>query len=250
MAEINCCLGCPHDCRYCYARAAAIRRGLIDSPEQWPRMRCSDRAAPPDPPRYDGQVMFPSAHDIVEENLEVCIAVIDRLLAAGNRVLIVSKPSAGCIAQLCDRFRMQRGRILFRFTITARNHEILSFWEPGAPAYPQRLESLKLASGHGFETSVSIEPILDMADLENMILEIQPYVSHSIWLGKMNKIGERVALDSAEAAAEAARIEVDQDDGRIRNLYESLSGNPLIRWKESIKQVVGLPPAPRSGLDI
>ena len=31
VAEINCSIGCPHDCRYCYARVAALDKGLIDS---------------------------------------------------------------------------------------------------------------------------------------------------------------------------------------------------------------------------
>lgn len=250
VAEINCCVGCPHGCRYCYARIAAIKNGLIDSPEQWSRMRCPDQALPVNSSRYAGQVMFPAAHDIVEENLEISIAVIERLLAAENRVLIVSKPSFYCIEQLCERFFHRRSQVLFRFTITARNPEILSFWEPGAPDYQRRLDSLELAFNRGFETSVSTEPILDMEDLGEMILEMEPYVSHTIWLGKMNKVKERVTIDSTAAALEVARIGCEQTDEHIRSLYEFLKTNPLVRWKESIKQVVGLPLAPRSGLDL
>ncbi len=250
MAEINCCVGCPHDCRYCYARIAALKKGLIDSPRQWSRTRIVDQAVAADSIRYPGQVMFPTAHDIVEENLEASMRVIDGLLAAENQVLVVSKPSVSCIAKVCRRFHRQRRQILFRFTITARNTEILSFWEPGAPGYCERLDSLKVAFEQGFETSVSVEPILDMADLVEMITELEPYVSHSIWLGKMNKVEERVIIDGAEVAAEVERISSEQRDESIRDLYESLQHKPLIRWKESIKQVIGLPLAARSGLDV
>jgi DNA repair photolyase len=250
VAEINCCVGCPHNCRYCYARAAAFKNGLIDSAEQWTRMRCSDRSVPANAQRYGGQVMFPAAHDIVAENLELSIAVIDRLLAAGNRVLIVSKPDVYCIEQLCDQFNHQRSQLLFRFTITARDPAVVSFWEPNAPGYEDRLKSLKLAFARGFETSVSCEPILDIEDCIQMVEEIEAFVSHSIWLGKMRRIEERVLVDSDAAAAEVARIVSQQSDARIRLLYESLKGKLLIRWKESIKLVVGLPPATESGLDI
>jgi len=250
VAEINCCIGCPHGCRYCYARIAALKKKLIDSAEQWTQMVCSADALPLDVPRYAGQVMFPAAHDIVQENLALAIDVIDRLLTAGNRVLIVSKPNVSCIEQLCERFQDRRDRILFRFTISARNPDIVSFWEPNAPDYQHRLKSLQLAFERGFETSVSSEPLLDIGDCRRMIAELEPFVSHSIWLGKMNKIDERVVIDSDAAATEVARIAAEQCDERIRALYESLKGKPLMRWKDSIKKVVGLAPASASGLDI
>lgn len=250
VAEINCCVGCPHDCRYCYARAAALKNRLIDSAEQWTQMVCTADALPSDAACHAGPVMFPAAHDIVQENLALSIQVIDRLLAAGNRVLIVSKPDVSCIEQLCERFRDRRERILFRFTITARNPGIVSFWEPNAPDYHHRLKSLKRAFERGFETSVSSEPLLDIGDCRRMIAEVEPFVSHSIWIGKMNRVDERVVIDSAAAAAEVERIAAEQCDEGIRALYESLKDNRLIRWKDSIKKVVGLPPAPASGLDI
>ena len=250
VAEINCSVGCPHDCRYCYARVAALKKGLIDSPADWTRPRTIDAEVASIRPLYDGQVMFPTAHDIVEDNLEEALQVVCRLLDAGNQLLIVSKPSRSCIEQICDRFTKQREKILFRFTITSRNSAILEFWEPGAPDYQERLESLQLAFDRGFQTSVSIEPMLDLEDVRGMIDEIEPYVSHSIWVGKLNRIDERVPIDSNETAAEVERIRNEQQDRNIIDIYEALKARPLIRWKESIKLVVGLPLATESGLDI
>ena len=250
MAEINCTVGCPHGCRYCYARVAALEKGVIDSASDWTRSRTIDSEVESRRPLYGGQVMFPTAHDIVDDNLEEALQVVSRLLEAGNQLLIVSKPSRSCIEQICDRFTEQRGKILFRFTITSRNSAILGFWEPGAPHYQERLESLQLAFERGFQTSVSIEPMLDLEDVRGMIDEIEPYVSHSIWVGKLNRIDERVQIDSAETAAEVERIRNEQRDRNIIDIYEALKERPLIRWKESIKLVVGLPLATESGLDI
>ena len=250
VAEINCNVGCPHDCRYCYARVAALNKGLIDSVSDWTRPRTINSEVESSRPLYDGQVMFPTAHDIVAENLEEALQVLSRLLEAGNQVLVVSKPSRFCIEQICDRFNEHRQQILFRFTITSRNSDILGFWEPGAPAYQERLESLQLAFERGFQTSVSIEPMLDLDDVQAMIDEIEPYVSHSIWVGKLNRVEERVTIDSKEVAAEVERIRYEQQDRHIIDLYEVLKEHPLIRWKESIKLVVGLPLATESGLDI
>lgn len=250
MAEINCCVGCPHDCKYCYARSAALRKGVISVAAQWSQTQISEEAVRATWPRYSGQVMFPAAHDIVGENLQASLKVISGLLEAGNRVLVVSKPVLSCVRKICTEFYQQRENLLFRFTITGRDSTIVSFWEPGAPAYRERLESLQFAFTSGFETSVSIEPILDMTDIEPLIAEIEPYVTHSIWLGKMNRIEERVTIDSKAMELEVKRIKSEQTDEQIAALYQRLQDNPLLRWKESIKQVVGLPLAAESGLDI
>ncbi len=249
VAEINCCIGCPHGCLYCYGRTSALNRGLIHSSEEWSHSRIITAEVEKKHPLYPGQVMFPAAHDITAENIEAAIAVVDNLLVSGNRVLIVSKPSPECIIRLCDRFHQKREQILFRFTITARSKDILLFWEPGAPTYRQRLQALSLAHSRGFATSVSVEPMLEIGDVAALVAELDPLVTHSIWLGKMNRIGARVAVVSDRVAEEVARIEREQSDGEIRKLYGLLRRHPLIRWKESIKEVVGLPLADQAGLD-
>ena len=193
--------------------------------------------------------MFPTAHDIIEDNLDAALQVIDGLLSSGNRVLIVSKPSPICIERICDQCSPRREHILFRFTITARDDDILSFWEPGAPPYRERTEALELAFEKGFATSVSVEPMLDIRDIGELVAELSPIVTHSIWIGMMNKIDERVRITCDKTAAEVARIRSEQTDERIRELFESLRDNPLIRWKESIKRVVGIELLSESGLD-
>lgn len=249
VAEINCCVGCSHDCRYCYARLKALKRGVIAASDEWRRCRVVKAQVSRHFPLYDGQVMFPAAHDITWENIGSCLEVLEALLGSGNRVLVVSKPSPGCIGEICGRLAGYREQVLFRFTITARDDRILSFWEPGAPGYSHRLESLAYAYRRGFATSVSIEPMLDAKDIDGLVAELWPWVSHSVWIGKMNRIGQRVQIDCPEIEREVARIRHEQSDAEILRLYERLSGNKLVRWKESIKEVVGLPPLTQIGQD-
>ncbi len=65
----------------------------------------------------------------------------------------------------------------------------------------------------------------------------------------MNKINERVVADSDEMEREIQRICAGQSDARIWAIYEQLKNNPLVFWKESIKEVVGLDLATEPGYD-
>ncbi|MDP3480193.1 MAG: radical SAM protein [Desulfoprunum sp.] len=250
VATVDCCSGCPHGCRYCYARYDLVERRRLLTAEQWQICNISEEDVARRHPLYAGQVMFPTNHDIMPENLAACRTVILNLLRVGNRVLVVSKPHLSCIEELCRDLQPYRDRLLFRFTITARNAGILHFWEPQAPDYAERKACLELAFRQGFATSVSVEPMLDSGDVVAMVDELLPFVSHSIWLGRMNKIAERVRCETPEMQAELARIEREQDDGHINTLYRQLQDIPVIRWKESIKTLVGLQLAAEPGLDV
>lgn len=249
VATVDCCTGCPHGCRYCYARHDLVERRRRVPAEQWQSIEILGEEVTRVQPLYPGQVMFPAHHDIVPENLAACRTVIRNLLRTGNRVLVVSKPHLSCVEYLCREFRPYRERLLFRFTITARDPEILRFWEPRAPGYAERRACLEHAFRQGFATSVSVEPMLDTADVVAMVHELLPFASHSIWLGKMNRIGERVQGETAALRAEIERIEKGQDDEHIQHIYRQLRDIPAIRWKESIKIVVGLDLAAEPGLD-
>ncbi|SHO48745.1 radical SAM family protein [Desulfopila aestuarii] len=249
VVNIDCCTGCPHDCRYCYARYDAVeKRGLLSTAD-WRECRVRSEDVERIQPLYPGQVMFPTTHDILPENLDACIKVIDHLLRAGNRVLVVSKPHLDCVQELCRVFTSRKENLLFRFTITARDPELLSFWEPGAPVYSERKASLSHAFNKGFQTSVSVEPMLDTADVVEMAHELLPYVTHSIWLGTMNKIDKRVRIDSDEVVRQVERIRAGQDDLVIQRIYQQLYREPLVRWKESIKIIMGLQLAKKPGTD-
>ncbi|MGB3211590.1 MAG: hypothetical protein WBB19_12870 [Desulforhopalus sp.] len=250
VAEINCSVGCPHGCRYCYARYNQVERTGTVTPEQWTSCRVLHDEVAKKQPLYSGRVMFPSSHDIVNENLDACLSVLKNLIDAGNKILIVTKPHLDCMHRLCSELSEVREQILFRFTITARDSRILKIWEPHAPGYEERRKCLGYAFGMGFATSVSVEPMLDTDDVTAMVYELLPFVTHSIWLGKMNRIDKRVTCESVEMRREVDRIERGQRDERLLLLYQELRRVPQVRWKESVKEVVGLQQASEPGLDI
>jgi len=147
---VNCCTGCSHDCRYCYAKAREVHRFKRLTAAQWPLEQVRMHDVYKKHKRFPGVVMFPSTHDITPNNLDACLTVLDKLLAAGNNVLIVSKPHLDCIRAICDSFQHYRDlfnvvgddhcryKMLFRFSIGACNDQILSYWEPNAPTYSER----------------------------------------------------------------------------------------------------------------
>ncbi len=250
VAEINCCQGCPHGCRYCYAHYDLVKRRRILTAEEWTRCRVVEEDVARAHPLYPGQVMFPATHDIVPDNLLACLTVLENLLVAGNKVLVVSKPHLDCIRALCERFGDVRDRFLFRFTITARDPQLLGIWEPQAPGYEERRSCLEYAFREGFATSVSVEPMLDTQDVVAMVHELLPFISHSIWLGKMNKIEQRVATDSAAMRIAVEMLKEGQEERHILRIYRELCGISQVRWKDSVKEMVGLMPAEMAGLDI
>ena len=243
-------IGCEHDCRYCYARAIALRYKRIERSEDWkfPIPRKNLRKSFP---LRKGTIMFPTTHDITRTNLDAACVHLEKMLVSGNRVLIVSKPHERCIERLCGDFGKYQDQILFRFTIGTRVDYYQKFWEPNAPDYAERLGCLKLAHAMGFATSVSAEPFL-FKDIDDLVREVEPYVSDAIWIGKMNKIESRVvgAGEVHEVIDEVERLGHLYSDAFIHGLYDIFKNDPKVKWKDSIKKVLGLPVATEAGLDI
>jgi hypothetical protein len=201
--------------------------------------------------KRDGRIMFPTAHDITPANIDACLNVLARMLDAGNDLLIVSKPHVACFTRLCDAILPYRNQIVFRFSIGSTDDAVLSFWEPGAPAFAERLDCLRLAYAREFATSVSCEPMLD-ADPDALVAAVRHYVTDSIWLGKINRLRHILPLNCPGDAAAVRRGETlmtTQSDTAIRALYRRHRRDPLIKWKDSIKAVLGLARPTTAGLD-
>jgi len=245
---VNCCTGCAHDCRYCYAKSMAIRFRRV-FPDVWKDEQVRWKDVNRRYRKMDGTVMFPSSHDITEGNFEACYVVLGKLLEAGNKVLVVSKPHLECVSRICEGMEAHRSMILFRFTIGARDNDVLSFWEPNAPTYEERKQALEYAFNAGYATSVSVEPMLDAPDIDSLIQGLSPFITDALWIGKMNDIRRRVDIEDRRTQEEVRRIEAGQTDERIMEIYKRHRDNPLIKWKESIKKVVHLPIADSPGAD-
>jgi len=215
----------------------------------WPAMKVRWDAVTKQYGRFAGKVMFPTTHDITPEVAFPCMIVLEKLLKSGNEVLIVSKPHFQVIKLICDWFDSYKNKILFRFTIGSANNDILSYWEPGAPSFEERQESLIYAACHEFQTSVSSEPLLDYIDIDKLRGKIMAYISDAWWIGKMNDIRRRVNILTFEDEKRVAEIESNQTDDKIKKLYNAYKDNPKIKWKESIKKVVGIELSTKSGED-
>ena len=126
------------------------------------------------------------------------------------------------------------------------SEHLLSYWEPGAPSFEERYACLRYAFGQGYATSVSAEPLIEAAKVRELATALLPWVTDSLWIGKMNHIKSRVTADARAIDA----IKAGQTDARVREIYESLRDEPKVRWKESYKSVLGLAMPKSAGLDI
>jgi len=242
--------GCEHDCAYCYAKAMAVRFSRVKA-DGWDDVTISLKAVSKKWKKRDGTIMFPTTHDITQANINHCLIVLDNILRAGNNVLIVSKPDPNCIRLLCDAFEMCKKQILFRFTIGSVDNQTLKFYEPDAPSFGERLAALAHAHTRGFKTSVSIEPMLDFQPYQ-IVKIVDEYVTDSIWLGLMNNARTRLKLNecSDQVIEMADKLRLMWSYRGVKNLYEILKDNPKIRWKDSIKKLLGLDTPQEAGLDI
>ena len=243
--------GCKHDCKYCYSKEMAIRFNR-KTPDTWKIEEVRHHILNKKFSKHSGTIMFPSSHDIHPDHLKETIIFLKKVLTAGNKILIVSKPHFECIKTICDTFPEFKSNVLFRFTIGSCDSEILKFWEPNAPNFPERLASLVFAHTEGFQTSVSCEPMLD--DHVDMIFQkVLPFVTDAVWVGKANYLLKRLRINGAsdnETITRANELLEWQSDEKILKLYNRFKNDPKIKWKESIKKVVGLEISTKNGLDI
>lgn len=243
--------GCEHDCRYCYAKTMAIRFKRMTA-ETWsqPQVRAHDIAR--GFTKRSGRIMFPTAHDITDRNIDDCLFVLKKMLKAGNQLLIVSKPRTSCVDQLCHHLADFREQIVFRFSIGSASSTVLKCWEPGAPTFKERLACLKTAYLMDFQTSVSCEPMLD-GRIDKVVDAVHPFVTDSIWLGKINRLRNILPQNcpgDAEAMCKGEKLMALQNDEAILALYDRYSNDPKIKWKDSIKNIVGLDRPAVAGMDL
>lgn len=186
-SNVNIAYGCSNNCLYCYAKGMAKRFRPTDA-QNWVNMRPNVKAIQKGYSKRKGRIMFPTSYDITSEIESHTIFVLQKLLKAGNEVLITTKPKLSIIVLLCRLFEDYRDQIQFRFTITSYNPSISLQWEPHAPLPENRICALQAARDKGFKTSVSMEPFLESHPrVVDLIIEIQKYVTETIWIGPMNK---------------------------------------------------------------
>lgn len=251
VANANFISGCIHNCKYCYSKEMAIRFKRKTA-SNWEIEDVDLKQLTVKRKKVNGFIMFPSSHDITPGNLHHSLVFLRNLLTSGNKVLIVTKPHEVVIESICKNFSAYKNNILFRFTIGSNKTETLKFWEPGAPTFEERKKCLIYAYRKGFSTSVSCEPMLDNST-EELALELIPYVTDAIWIGKANSLLRRLKMNGVtddETLRLANELILKQSDAEIIRLFKELSGNKKIKWKESIKKIVQIEVSTVKGLDI
>lgn len=231
-SNVNCYVGCSNNCRYCYAKKMALRFNR-KTEETWKIMEPNQKYIDKGYRKRQGRVMFPTSHDITKESLENCLTVLKKLLESGNEILITTKPKFDCIRKICIEFQNFKDQIQFRFTITSLNNEILKFWEPGAPKFEERFDSLKFSYSQGYKTSISIEPYLDN-DPFDLVDTLIPYVTESIWIGKMNYIS-RKNINLRDKIIYDSIKEINSKENLLKILERAKKYDPsFLRIKDSI----------------
>jgi DNA repair photolyase len=237
----NICRGCEHGCLYCYARSrACIYNPDLRGPGQWRKQVLNpNRSQLGAELRNAGVVMFPTSHDITPSFLPEALVTIENLLAT-NKVLVVTKPHLSVVRALCQRFADRKRDLILRFTIGSLDPDLCAFWEPGAPTPAERIKALKYAYAHRFVTSVSIEPMLDSWERTlELVDRLMPYVNERIWIGKMRNIPRKLNAHVRGLDDAIALIKSQQSDENIAMLVWSLHLYPNVRWKDSIREVIG-----------
>lgn len=228
--------GCSNDCVYCYAKDMAIRfkRKTAESWSDEQAVSLSSKSFG----KKDGAIMIPSSHDITPDNIDIALFVMEKLINNGNELLLVTKPHFSCVKQIVDKFLANKDKIKFRFTIGSADSKVLKLWEPGAPDFEERLQSLEYASKAGFSTSISCEPLLD-DKFDDLYSKVSHLVNGSIWIGKMNMASKRVRTNTGGAFSQekVSELLATQIDEKIIELFNKYKDNPMIEWKESIKKV-------------
>jgi len=238
-ASRNCVIGCSNDCAYCYARANATKSGAVVNRESWLREKIDEKEIKRKHTKINGLVMFPTRHDTTPANLKYTLPYLTGLLEAGNQVLFVSKAHLSCIKELCTKLVGFKDQLLIRVTIGSTNPMLCKFWERNAPRPEERMLALKHAQEAGFQTSVSMEPMLHgVEDAVKTFRAVAPFVTEKIWIGAMNGVTARVDISNPNFEKAVADLQRLQSQEELYRLYQELKDEPKVEWKESISQVV------------
>lgn len=213
--SINLEYTCNYACKYCYAKKLNKRFKFI----------------PKEPviKHYNGVIMFPTMHDINYFNFDKCADTIELLLAADNKILIVSKMSTKIAEKFIEKFKdnNKKENLEFRITINSLGSNLLRlYYEPFAPNLTSRLTSFLILKYH-FNVSVSIEPLLTIDTLEHFTKTVNLLFKHKyqLWVGCLTNYKLNPDIPEEKAVIDLYKT--------LPEIYEEYKQYDFIKWKDS-----------------
>lgn len=196
--------GCDHRCDYCYC--PSIMRGVWSAT---PRPRdLSGLAREAASARRQVLLCFMSdPYCLAEQTYRNTRSALAVLSSARCSVAILTKGGARCLDDL-DMFKAwPDGRIKVGATLTAWGKGFQEYWEPGAAAPCDRIDTLRQLHDAGVQTWASIEPVIDPVESLAAIDASLPCVD-AYKVGKWNHDARANATDwpaFAKAAVDMIR---------------------------------------------
>lgn len=78
-------------------------------------------------------------------------------------------------------------------------------------------------------------------NVQDVIEQVLPYVTETVWIGKPNMLKSRLSLNghnNKETRDKADKLLQSLSDQYIGKLYSTYRDDPRIRWKDSIQKVL------------
>jgi DNA repair photolyase len=238
--------GCTHGCLYCYAPDCVHRDRQQFHAEATPRaniIAALEKDLHKGQWRGMGRVLFCFTTDPYQPAEEE-FGITRQALAAMARYQAPFEVLTKGGMRACRDFLFYRnGRGTFGTTLAFTNDTMRRDWEPGAASIDNRMAAIAEAHQRGIRTWVSVEPVIDPAQ----VLELIPELGYCVdeWrIGKLNHHAHAKTVDWATFAVQVQDLLMDSGkDFLIKDALAAFlptSRKHLIRREtpESIRQEV------------
>ena len=93
--------------------------------------------------------------------------------------------------------------------------------------------------------------MLDL-EIDKVVTFCKPFVTDAIWLGNANFLPDRLLKNGVDKVMWLAAYDLlrGQNNDFIWDLYRKYEDDPKIKWKESIKKIVGIEIPTEPGKDV
>ena len=187
---LNIYTGCEHQCLYCYAPSAILKKredyysGAHVKKDFLNRLEKDAQEASRKGINKEILVCFVGdPYQPAELKLSLTRRTVETLINYNLPFTILTKGGLRAVRDfnLLENYNKCRFGISIVFTDQAN----ANYWEPGAATIAERIETIKEAHSRGIATWISLEPVIDPKQALDLIHMLHPYVGQ--WkVGKIN----------------------------------------------------------------